>query len=400
MKRLALVNSILETVGGKLKVEVSSLLGCDVVLAPPTVAVLSKEDFFASSLKKLAMARMAAEGERSGEGYIFAQVKDAVLMGGTLIMLPPSELEQRVASDDFSGEEADAFGEIANIIAGVLTTAFDEYFPDKLRFVKKGLETVVPTKVLAESPNPFPDGSYCHAVYGMTMDGQTLNPLQLLFPAELLGLAPEKTAPPPEAAAPPPQPKAQTLSGGANQAAGLSEFFSESSASDSSVPPTVQGDGTAATSPLPVSESLSDEAASSSRPSVKPIQEAPHPAGEPTVLVLAEDPGECGSFTTALQEKGYKVRSLALKDDIRRLLTDEEIRGVFLVLREVTEQGFAAAIRVKSAGSRSVPLIAAGPQWTRKTVLQAVKYGVCDIVITPATPQEIREKIERHLVGA
>lgn len=427
MKRQALVNSILETLGGKIQVEVGNLLGCQIVLTPPTIGIFSKEDFFGQFLKKLAMARIAAEGDRTGEAYLFAQVKDAVLLGGTLIMLPASEMEERIAQEEFGGEEADAFGEIANIIAGVLTTAFDEYFPEKLRFVKRALETVVPSKVTADSPHPFPDGSFCQAFYGLTMDGRTLSPIQLLFPAELLGLAAEArpaAEPSREASAP----QARTVSAGANQAAGLAEVFADTSAPAGTVPPVppvppvVEASAPEASSAPPPSsvvaaasraeaavfreEPLSPASAgtSPSPPAAGPAMgSAADPAGapeEPTVLVLAEDPSESSSFAAVLQQKGYSVRSFALKDDIRRILSDVSVKGVFLVMQEVTEQGFAAAIRVKSAGARPVPLIAAGPQWTRKTVLQAVKYGVCDIVMTPATPQEIGEKIDRHLAAA
>ncbi|MEZ4485905.1 MAG: hypothetical protein R2864_15530 [Syntrophotaleaceae bacterium] len=40
--------------------------------------------------------------------------------------------------------------------------------------------------------------------------------------------------------------------------------------------------------------------------------------------------------------------------------------------------------------------MAAGSQWTRSKVLQAVKYGVCDILVTPATADEVLEKVEAH----
>ena len=38
------------------------------------------------------------------------------------------------------------------------------------------------------------------------------------------------------------------------------------------------------------------------------------------------------------------------------------------------------------------------PAWTRTLVLKAVKYGACDILITPSAPADVREKIELNLV--
>jgi ActR/RegA family two-component response regulator len=64
---------------------------------------------------------------------------------------------------------------------------------------------------------------------------------------------------------------------------------------------------------------------------------------------------------------------------------------------DTKEQGLASIIKAKGIFGSSVPLIAAGGRWTRSQVLQAVKYGVCDIVVTPASPDDIREKIRQNL---
>ena len=42
-------------------------------------------------------------------------------------------------------------------------------------------------------------------------------------------------------------------------------------------------------------------------------------------------------------------------------------------------------------------MIVAGPEWTRSKVLKALKYGACDILITPAETEEITEKVRRHM---
>ena len=391
MKKEALVKSILETAGGKIQAELAGLLGCQITLSKAEVSHLSKEDFFAQSLKKLAMARLAVAGDREGESFLFTQVRDAVFLGGTLIMLPPSELEQRVAQEEFAGEDEDAFGEIANIIAGVLTTTFDEYFPDKLRFVKKEVETVVPSKVAIESSAPFPDGRFSQAAFSVTIDGVQLGTLHLLFPCELLGLTPLEQ---PAASATPQQAtSAVTASPGAgSQAAGLAEVF-RAETTAKSLQAAVVGDETGEWEPAQILPSSEKEPSSPSPPSA---QMPKNPDG-PAVLLLAEDVSESGSFASVLQDRGFRVHRLAIKDDVRHVLGEDSVKAVFLVMHEVTDQGFAAAIRVKSSGGHPVPLIAAGPKWTRKTVLQAVKYGVCDIVMTPATPQEIGEKVDRHL---
>ena len=70
--------------------------------------------------------------------------------------------------------------------------------------------------------------------------------------------------------------------------------------------------------------------------------------------------------------------------------------AVYLVMREVNEQAFGVAIKVSS--SCSVPLIAAGPAWTKSKVFKAVKYGVRDILLTPASREDIEENVAKNLV--
>ena len=66
-------------------------------------------------------------------------------------------------------------------------------------------------------------------------------------------------------------------------------------------------------------------------------------------------------------------------------------------MREVGERGLASIIKIQSAVGEKTPLIAAGPEWTRKTVLQAIKYGARDILVTPASTGEILGKVRQHM---
>ncbi len=78
---------------------------------------------------------------------MLVQVGDAIVMGGTLIMLPEDQIEEQKSHGDFDGEVADAFGEIANILAGSLTQVFLDRYPKPIRFIKTDAETIV-------QPNP------------------------------------------------------------------------------------------------------------------------------------------------------------------------------------------------------------------------------------------------------
>ncbi|HSL39295.1 MAG TPA: hypothetical protein VK857_02900, partial [Desulforhopalus sp.] len=72
------------------------------------------------------------------------------------------------------------------------------------------------------------------------------------------------------------------------------------------------------------------------------------------------------------------------------------LKAVYLVMREVNEQVFGVAIRISTASS--LPLIAAGPAWTKGKVIKAVRYGVSDILLTPASREDIAENVRNNLL--
>ena len=94
-----------------------------------------------------------------------------------------------------------------------------------------------------------------------------------------------------------------------------------------------------------------------------------------------------------LQRRHLSAKVLSFKENVTDYLPGE-VKAVLLVMSDVNEKAFALAIKINAACS--LPLIAAGPRWTRSKVITAVKYGVNDILLTPATSDDIGEKIE-HL---
>jgi DNA-binding NtrC family response regulator len=99
-----------------------------------------------------------------------------------------------------------------------------------------------------------------------------------------------------------------------------------------------------------------------------------------------------------LRENGWQAKLLGGKENFKDVLQDcgGDVRGIILVMGEIEDQSLAAAIKLRSAFGKSVPLVAAGSHWTRSTVLQAVKYGIRDILVLPASAEEILEKASAH----
>ena len=347
------VDNLLADCQVKMQEEVSALLGVEVRLSELENRPVTKEDFFQEEVSsKQVLAHMKVTGAAEGESYFFVGLRDAIRIGGILIMLPPNELETAVAEEDFSEDATDAYNEIANIIAGVYTGFFEENYIKSLRFIRTELEQVVPVRVEVASDAPIPDQMYYMSSSILTIQGKSLGKVQMLFPLMLLQLE-------------------GLLEQGAEQG---QETEKERS-----------GKGSAITGRVEKQNSQQPPAGTGER----------REKGGVDILLISDDDEEAEKISSVLVRADFSVKRLSFKNNVNNYISDS-LRAIFLVMHEVDEQAFGVAIKVSS--SCSVPLIAAGPAWTRSKVIKAVKYGVNDILVTPASEQDVREKIEQNLV--
>ena len=338
-KHRKLVDRLLEECREKLEEEVGALLGCEAKFQHVENRLISKEDFFFEEVTgKQVMANMDVVGEVEGSSYFFVGLKDAIHIGGTLIMLPQSELEAVVADEEFGDDTQDAYSEIANIIAGAYSSVFEDQYVQHLRFVKTGIETIVPMKVVVDSDQPIADRQYYMSSMALTISGRKLGVVRLLVPGSLLQIEmPEAPVTQQE------EPVVSVLAG-----------------------------------KKPEADAGADVA-----------------AAQADILLIGDDEVEAAKLAAVLEELGYRVSRLGYKDNVHRYL-NRELKAVYLVMREVSEQGFGIAIKINA--SCRVPLIAAGPGWTRSKVFKAVKYGVSDILLTPASREDIEENIRNNMI--
>lgn len=405
MNEEALLQNILGAARNPIQDEVSSLLGHKLKLSEPRIRTVTKEDYFTETIGKRVLTRIAVDGDQSGEMYLLAPVQDVIRLGGTLVMLPPSELEARVRKGEFGEEENDAFGEIANIVTGIINSLFKENYPKKFHFVKTVLELLSTGQLDPAAAEPFPPQAFLLCSFTMQFGEQSLGNLDFLLPATLfLAAAPTpetpgdmlKTAPSPALSAAPaedaatqPAPAA-TLSPSAPQA----EAAAAQPAPAAAMSPAPPADEVAA-QPATVTK-MAPPAAESEPESASASASAPLPA-PPLVLILAEPESDTEVLGRTLQERDFEPRCLDGQEDPKPLLGRADVRAIFLVMHEVSEQGFATAIRLRSLAGDRIPLIAVGPRWTRQTVLQAIKFGIHDILVAPASENEIHAMIEAHL---
>ncbi len=344
-KQKKLIDGLLKNSWAKMSDEVSALLGGTLKVVPLENQVITKEDFLDQAGGKQVMTRMDLRGESGGEAYLFVDLKTAVYLGGCLIMLPEGELEETVRNESFGEDARDAFGEVTNIISGVFTAIFEEQYRGKIGFVKTAIDPMVPAKIDPDTDDVFPNLGYYLALGQVQYNGRDLGRAQFLVPAQVfeledLFLATEEIAETPTQAA-------------------------------------------------PVSSSSQTKAAEPAR-----LRESAE--GGTDMLIVTDDESEAERLVQVLEGEGYLCRILHFKDPVHAVLS-ARTQMVFLVMQEVSEQGFGVAIKISSSGY-AVPLVAAGPAWTRTMVLKAVKYGACDILITPASMGDVREKLATNLV--
>lgn len=327
------VDGLLDLCRQKMGNEMGTLLGVKVELSAQECKLVTKEDYFLDEASgKQIMAHMEVVGEIEDKSYFFVPLKDAVFIGGTLVMLPPAELERAVIDEEFGEDIEDAYGEVADIIAKVYSSVFEEQYLQKIRFVKTALEQVLALKVDAASEAPILNQLYYMSSSSVHIAGKAMGRFQALFPANML-----------------------QLEGLLQQADQVAEQAEQKAAI------------------VAVVEEKSN--------AIKCID----------ILVVSDDMLEAANITAVLEQRHLNAKILSFKESVTDYLPGE-VKAVFLVMSSVNEMAFSMAIKISAACS--LPLIAAGPGWTRTKVITAVKYGVNDILLTPATSDDVGEKIE------
>ncbi|MDP3694497.1 MAG: hypothetical protein Q8R42_00115, partial [Desulfocapsaceae bacterium] len=286
------VDALLESCRQKIGVEMGALLGVEVALSDQECRLVSKEDYFMDEASgKQILAHMDVVGEVQGNGYLFVGLKDAIYIGGTLIMLPAGELEKVVIDEAFGDDTEDAYGEIANIVSGVYSAIFEEQYVKKIRFVKTGIEQVLPLKVDTDSDAPMPNQFYYMSSSTLNIGGKTMGKMQMLFPAVMLqldGILQQEAAQP------------------------------------------------------PVQQPEEKKAV----PSVERVESAEPQTFD--VLVVSNDALETEKIMAVLERRHLSAKVLSFKENVTDYLPGE-VKAVLLVMSDVNEKAFALAIKINAA---------------------------------------------------
>ena len=325
---------------------VGNLLGGSLGIVPERQAVLTREEVRAQAGAGQVVARLTVGGEGEGEACVLTDLPTAATLGGGLLMLPEDELATAMCADRLDQDLSDAYAEVITVIASACTAVFAEQDTvARLRFDRGTVAT------LPADNRALPAAGYCLAAGRVAFAGRELGRLQLLVPAHLLGLE---------------------LPEAASEAEEVAAADEADRAATAAQEPGIEEAGTAA-----------DDSGAAGEPAGA--------GATAEVQLFSDDREESDRILAMLARIGSSGRVCHFKDPVHAALAPG-VRMVVLVMGEVSEQGFGVAIKLASAGLR-VPLVAAGPAWTRSLVLQAVKYGVSDVLVTPVAEEDLRARL-------
>lgn len=353
--------------------ELEALLGNRVVFEERQTLWQKKSGLLARTKGKQVLTRIKVSGDRDGFGYMLLPLKDAVYFGGLLLMMPSDSITEVVKKGEFQGEVADAFGEIANILVGCYSNRFKSDFSAKLSLKKESLEAIVPAQADPAGNEPFPEADYFAVTARIRVGENLYGPVELFFPAGLLGL------------------------GGAS---GISAFREPGAGADK--PGTSDGKSQKTVSVKKPGQKTDPVSAPETIPDIIP-DSTPDPAPDKAtrdrsiITVIAEEEAELEEVADGIREAGLEINRLRPGSALQKTLAGAETCCVLLLISKVNDQGLSRAIQVRAALHRDCPLVLGGPGWTRAMVIKALRYGVSDILVTPAKKEQVREKCRKYI---
>jgi CheY-like chemotaxis protein/chemotaxis protein CheY-P-specific phosphatase CheC len=347
MEEYAKLTAVLAKAAQQACDESSMLLGQTMSVAGGDQVGTNRLTYFSDLENALLIAAVEAKEEYAGQFYLLFSLRDAILLSGLLLGIPPARVSEKRKLAIIENDDYDAFGEVLNQVIGSFNTVFKPSFPNKIH-----LKLVKPKKYVPEvdqltDEEPIPDGEYRLFRAPLAVDGYEMDRLDILVPLELA----LQLDPPPEA------PVVETVEVEA-----------------------VAAEAVPGAADIPPSESM--------------------PQDE-TIIILEDDARERENIRKYLADTGLKLLDAPLDADIRELFAQGFARLAVVGVADTEDRELALCIKISSLRlDQPMPIIMCAPEWTRSGVLKAIKYGARDILIKPYSEAELISKVRKYLKAA
>jgi CheY-like chemotaxis protein len=324
--------------------ESSMLLGQTLTFEPGDSLKTNRVSYFTGLDSAILVATVESKEEYPGEFYLLFTLRDAILMSGLLLGIPPARISEKRKLAIVENDDTDAFGEIMNQLIGSFNMIFKPSFPNKVHLKLVKPKKYVPDVDPITEVDPVPDGEFLLFRTAPKMDGYEMDHLDILVPLP------------------------------------LAELFDP--------PPAVE-------------EKPADEVAEEAPPAATAADETVAVSEEETIIILEDNQQEREKMRECLASTGLKLLDAALNADIRELLQQGRPRVAVVGVADTEDRELALCIKISSLSQdQPLPIIMCAPEWTRSGVLKAIKYGARDIVLKPYSGEELIAKVRKFLKAA
>ena len=315
--------------------ESSMLLGQNMTVAASDILNTDRKSYLAGEDSAVYVVGVESREAYPGRFYLLFSLADAIVMSSILLGIPAPRIQEKRRLSIQEPDDVDAFGEIANQVIGSFNSVFQPKLPDKVHLKLFAPQKYVPELDSLTEELPFPEGSYLMYRAPLEISGHEMNRLDIMIPHPLANLFD-------------PQPEeAQSAEAAAPQAG----------------------------------EELEAQGASLPR----------------SVLILGDEEGR-EEIVQGLSASGLNLIDGPLGADIPGLLSQGDVRVAVISLKHTADRDLAICRRVvpmvdKSGGS----VLLCAPEWTRTSVLKALKAGAKGILMQPFAAQELSTKVGKIL---
>lgn len=162
-----------------------SLVGGEVGFRPDGIGPLSSADYARKNRKKAAVLLM--EGGGDGRAMMFIRMQEAILLAGTLLMMPQNQLKEIIKAGSMDQDLNDAFNEVANIVYGAVDELTHEMSPESGKLRNEGVQLVDPSRE-SDMASLWPKGPTYGGELAITFPGFEASSAFLVFDESLLSL--------------------------------------------------------------------------------------------------------------------------------------------------------------------------------------------------------------------
>lgn len=162
-----------------------SLVGGEVQFGLGKISPLSAADYSLKNRKKAAVLMMESNGD--GHAMVLVRFQEAILLAGTLLMMPANQIKETIKSGEMGQDLTDAFNEVANIVYGAIDELTHGMSPENGKLRNEGVQLVDASRG-SDLGSCWPAGPTWSAELSMTFPGFEEASAFLVFDEALLAL--------------------------------------------------------------------------------------------------------------------------------------------------------------------------------------------------------------------